>query len=199
MVNSDLPESVRLSDKLVADCRQKTCGSSPRKVAGDFSCHGLFFDRNVHSEIEKGLAVEPQEIKGMVTQTHHKKGSSKDIVELDRATVAPVHLDNNTKASWSSDHMTSGPSPRCQEKLVASGDDDENSSGCSQPSTIMKTYTPTPHIGNQRLGKLSASCCTGGTPSLKDGGFFNTGKCVLYGLKLLVLHPVCACSFSYQE
>eukprot|EP00261_Vitis_vinifera_P036178 XP_019077421.1 PREDICTED: telomere repeat-binding protein 5 isoform X8 [Vitis vinifera] len=176
-INSDLPENVCFSDKLDVDCRQKARGSSPSKVAGDFPCCGIFFEGNVDSVIEKNLEVEPQEIRGMVSKTHPKKGSSKDLGELDRATLAPVHLDNNAKASLFSDHMNCGPSPRCQENMeVVSGDDDENSSGCSQPGTIMKTYTPRRHIGNQRIRKLSASRCWGGTPNLKDGGFLNTDR-----------------------
>ncbi|RVW33734.1 Telomere repeat-binding protein 5 [Vitis vinifera] len=176
-INSDLPENVCFSDKLDVDCRQKARGSSPSKVAGDFPCCGIFFEGNVDTVIEKNLEVEPQEIRGMVSKTHPKKGSSKDLGELDRATLAPVHLDNNAKASLFSDHMNCGPSPRCQENMeVVSGDDDENSSGCSQPGTIMKTYTPRRHIGNQRIRKLSASRCWGGTPNLKDGGFLNTDR-----------------------
>lgn len=195
-INSDLPENVCFSDKLDVDCRQKARGSSPSKVAGDFPCCGIFFEGNVDTVIEKNLEVEPQEIRGMVSKTHPKKGSSKDLGELDRATLAPVHLDNNAKASLFSDHMNCGPSPRCQENMeVVSGDDDENSSGCSQPGTIMKTYTPRRHIGNQRIRKLSASRCWGGTPNLKDGGFLNTGKCVFYGLVIVGLVPFLCMSF----
>ncbi|XAR60605.1 hypothetical protein NMG60_11034044 [Bertholletia excelsa] len=80
-----------------------------------------------------------------------------------------VSVDNSVKLPFCSDNIPSGSFPvtRDDVKLVIR-DDDENSSGCSQPSTSIKAFKAPPRIGDRRIRKLLASKYWKVTPKLTD-------------------------------
>ncbi|CBI16113.3 unnamed protein product, partial [Vitis vinifera] len=72
------------------------------------------------------------------------------------------------------DNIPCGSFPLCRGDVkVVSRDDDDNSSGCTQPSTSTKSFRPLPRIGDRRIRKLLASKYWKVTPKLKEDGLSN--------------------------
>ncbi|XP_055962148.1 telomere repeat-binding protein 5 isoform X2 [Mercurialis annua] len=69
--------------------------------------------------------------------------------------------------------LSSYPTNR-DDVIVDSRDDDENSSGCTHPSTTKKFYRPGPQSGDRRIRKILASKYWKVAPRLKDLTLTNT-------------------------
>ncbi|KAJ6699579.1 hypothetical protein OIU79_012777 [Salix purpurea] len=68
----------------------------------------------------------------------------------------------------------------CANVKVVSRDDDENSAGRSQYGSMPKTYRPLSYTETRRTSILTSSRHWRAAPNLKSGGYFRTGKCLLY-------------------
>lgn len=75
--------------------------------------------------------------------------------------------DSSVKVSFCNDHTHGSFSLSGDDVKVVSRDDDENYSGCTQPSTSKKAFKPPPHMCERRIRKLLASKYWKVAPKLK--------------------------------
>ncbi|GAB4824420.1 hypothetical protein Ancab_007307 [Ancistrocladus abbreviatus] len=95
---------------------------------------------------------------------------------FDRKPHALVSSDSGGKVSTCKDHYPCGSFSLCRDDVtVVSRDDDENSSGCTQPSTTIKSTRSLSRIGDCRVRKLLASKYWRLAPKVKDGDLSDTG------------------------
>ncbi|KAJ7980839.1 Telomere repeat-binding protein [Quillaja saponaria] len=76
---------------------------------------------------------------------------------MDEKPPAVVSSDGSAKSSSYVDHIPHIAPPGQDDLKVVSRDDDENSSGCTHPSTKIKSFRSVTHIGDRRKRKISAS------------------------------------------
>ncbi|XWS53118.1 hypothetical protein CRYUN_Cryun11dG0130200 [Craigia yunnanensis] len=134
-------------------------GSLSRKVeTGSFVCG------------TSGDCIKPEsEIKGLIDEELDRADKVsiaevadtcplEDPVVVDGKPPALVSSDSSDKARSCGDHnpLSSFPAKR-DDVNVVSRDDDEKSSGCTHPSSIKKSFRPTPRIGDRRIRKIVAS------------------------------------------
>ncbi|GMH12745.1 hypothetical protein Nepgr_014586 [Nepenthes gracilis] len=101
--------------------------------------------------------------------------SSEDPKVLDRKPPALVTSGSSGKMSFCNDHNQRGSLSLYMDNVtVVSRDDDENSSGCTQPSTTMKSARSRARVNDSRIRKLFASNYWRVDPKVKDGNLFNT-------------------------
>lgn len=107
----------------------------------------------------------------------HDVCSFEDPMEMDnKPPAALVSSDSSVKVPLCIDTIPHGPFPRYHDDVkIGNKDDDENSSGCSQPSTVtLKTFRQPPRIGDRRIRKLLASRYWRVAPKLRDGELSNS-------------------------
>lgn len=97
--------------------------------------------------------------------------------------------DSSKKAPLCGDQVPqrSLPSHRDDVKLV-SRDDDENSSGCTHPSTTTRYFKRAPRIGDRRIRKILASKYWKVGSKFKDGTLSNSGMWLPNIVKASVFH-----------
>lgn len=101
--------------------------------------------------------------------------SSEDPVDIDTKPPALVSSDSSVKVPLCMDPVPHGPFPRYHDDVKIVGkDDDEKSSGCTQPSTVTSKAFRPPRIGDRRIRKLLASRYWRVAPKLKDGEVSNS-------------------------
>ncbi|XP_058099292.1 telomere repeat-binding protein 2-like isoform X2 [Magnolia sinica] len=115
-------------------------------------------DHKVGDEIERNLEAEHQRIGNVKNGIVLDVCSTEDPMEMDTKPPALVSSDSSIEVPLCGNHILSGSLPRHQDNLkVVNRDDDENSSGCTQPSPIsLKAFRP-PRLGDRRIRKLLAS------------------------------------------
>ncbi|KAF6137810.1 hypothetical protein GIB67_040518 [Kingdonia uniflora] len=121
-----------------------------------------------------GESYEGKVVDGNVPDTC----SSEYPMDLDTKPPPLVTSDSSIEVPMRRDHIVRRSFPEFRDDVkVVSKDDDENSSGCTQPSTVtLKAYRPAAHIGDRRMRKLFASNYWKLGPKLKDGELFNSDK-----------------------
>lgn len=103
--------------------------------------------------------------------------SSEDPVVWDGESPALVSSDSSTKVPFCGNNVPQKSCPMSRDDIkVVSRDDDENSSGCTQPSISTKYFKRAPRIGDRRIRKILASKYWKVSPKLKDETHFNSGK-----------------------
>ncbi|KAF9625725.1 hypothetical protein IFM89_026533, partial [Coptis chinensis] len=103
--------------------------------------------------------------------------SSEYPMDLDTKPPALVSSDSSVKVPLCTDPILHGPFPRYHDDVkLVSKDDDENSYGCTQPSTVtLKTFRAPPRIGDHRdLKAVGIRGSLESCPKLKDGDLFNS-------------------------
>ncbi|KAK2642531.1 hypothetical protein Ddye_024294 [Dipteronia dyeriana] len=101
--------------------------------------------------------------------------SSDDPVVWDGKPSALVSSDSSAKVPLCRDNSPHSSFPATRDYVnVVSRDDDENSSGCTHPSTTKKFFRSTPRIGDRRIRKILASKYWKVAPKLKDVTLSNT-------------------------
>ncbi|XP_050371411.1 telomere repeat-binding protein 5-like isoform X2 [Argentina anserina] len=88
---------------------------------------------------------------------------------------ALVSSDSSTKVPICVDHIPLKPIPASRDDIkVVSRDDDENSSGCTHPSTTTRYHRTAPRIGDRRIRKILASRYWKNAPKMKDEAHSNS-------------------------
>ncbi|KAL5991896.1 hypothetical protein ACLOJK_012807 [Asimina triloba] len=113
--------------------------------------------------------------RSVVNGTGQDMCSSVEQMEFDTKPPPLVSSDSSVEVPLYGNHIPCGSFTRHQDHVKVNRDDDENSSGCTQPSTItLKSYRP-PCTGDRRLKKQLASKHWKVVPnSLRDGDLSNT-------------------------
>ncbi|KAM4095670.1 hypothetical protein ACJW30_08G046600 [Castanea mollissima] len=84
--------------------------------------------------------------------------SLEDPVVCDGRPPALVSSDSSVKVPLCGDHIPCSSFPAIRDDVkIVSRDDDENSSGCTHPSTIAKSSRPVSRIADRRIRKILAS------------------------------------------
>ncbi|XP_030965853.1 telomere repeat-binding protein 5-like isoform X1 [Quercus lobata] len=84
--------------------------------------------------------------------------SLEDPVVCDGRPPALVSSDSSVKVPLCGDHIPCSSFPAIRDDVkIVSRDDDENSSGCTHPSTIAKSIRPVSRIADRRIRKILAS------------------------------------------
>ncbi|CAI0393081.1 unnamed protein product [Linum tenue] len=92
--------------------------------------------------------------------------------KLENGTCGGMFSSDNTLCAHHIPHCSS-PANGDNVNIVSSRDDDENSSGCTHPSTMKRFFRRTPRIGDRRIKKIFASRCWKVASRLKDTSFSN--------------------------
>ncbi|KAF5930890.1 hypothetical protein HYC85_031763 [Camellia sinensis] len=149
VITSDCSEKVGSAEKLVSGKGKIQLGSFASKVevassGYQESCDCTLEDENKN---KKQIKIEPPKTGNASNNTKADMCSSDDPAVRNRKPPTPVSLDNSVKLPLCTDYIPSGSFPACRDdvKLVIR-DDDENSSGCTQPSTATKAFRPPPRI-----------------------------------------------------
>ncbi|KAF8395134.1 hypothetical protein HHK36_019075 [Tetracentron sinense] len=177
ITTSDQSEKVGCDEKLVRRLgrHKNTFGNLHSKVKGGSPGYGESCKDKVEDEIEKQLEAEPQKIGSVMNENVADTCCLEDPKELNRKPPALISSDSSVEVPLNRDHIPCGSFRGCQDDMkVVSRDDDENSSGCTQPSTIMKEFRKQPRIGDRRIRKLLASKYWKVAPKLKDDELSNT-------------------------
>ncbi|KAA8543860.1 hypothetical protein F0562_021963 [Nyssa sinensis] len=171
VTTSDCSEKVGSAEKLVNSKSKIELGSFADKVELGSCGSRETSDCMLEDENKKQIKIGPVKT-GMVSVSTRPDNPA----VWDSKPPAPGSVDNSVKVPLCRDHVSHDSFPLCRDdvKLVVR-DDDENSSGCSQPSTTIKAFRPPPRIGDRRIRKLLASKYWRVTPKLKDEELFNTG------------------------
>ncbi|KAL6524269.1 hypothetical protein OROGR_016703 [Orobanche gracilis] len=89
-----------------------------------------------------------------------------------------VNNNNNVKFPFSRNHAPCGSFPVIQDNVkLATRDDDENSSGCTEPSSRSKAIKAASCAGDGRFRKLPSSTQCKITSNMKDEGCCNAESC----------------------
>lgn len=174
---SGLASGITISDfseKVVS--APKVVNGESRNAVVDVNSSGckVLFGCKLDDSSNKQIKTEPP-------NTGNKSiGARADMLSLEDPGVwsknnpALVTSDNSVKLPFSKDHTTRGSFPVCQDnvKLVIR-DDDEKSSGCTQPRTLNKAFRPQQRLGDRRIRRLLASKYWKVAPKLKDEMHFS--------------------------
>ncbi|KAL6979161.1 hypothetical protein U1Q18_020827 [Sarracenia purpurea var. burkii] len=173
ITTSDCSEKGGSGEKLVVNGKSKTqFGSFASKVeAASSGYYQESCDCTLNHENKKQIKME-------LPKTGNYTNSSRDDLAVRDNKPSPlVSVDNSLTLPLCTDHVSCGSFPasrasRDDVKFVIR-DDDENSSGCTQPSPTTKTFRPPPCIGDRRIRKRLASKYWKVTPKLKREEHFN--------------------------
>lgn len=103
--------------------------------------------------------------------------SLEDPVVCDGRPPALVSSDSSVKVPLCGDHIPCSSFPAIRDDVkIVSRDDDENSSGCTHPSTIGKSIRPVSRIADRRIRKILASKYWKVSSKLKEETLSNVGK-----------------------
>ncbi|KAF5954208.1 hypothetical protein HYC85_007064 [Camellia sinensis] len=174
ITTSDCSEKVGSAEKSKSKIQ---LGSSASKLEVASSGYQESCDFTVGNENKKQIKIESPKTGNAINVTKADICSSDDLAVRDRKPPILVSVNNRVKLPSCIDQIPSRSFPACRDdvKLVIR-DDDENSSGCSEPSTTTKTFRSPLCIGNRRIRKFFSSKYWKVTPKLKDEEHFNAAS-----------------------
>lgn len=174
VITSDCSEKVGCAEKLVIGSGKNETESFASKVDVGSSGFREFNDRKLENETKRQIKVEPIKTGRAILNTGAGMFGSEDPVVWDGKPSVLVSSNSSAEVPPCRDNIPCGSFPLCRGDVkVVSRDDDDNSSGCTQPSTSTKSFRPLPRIGDRRIRKLLASKYWKVTPKLKDDGLSN--------------------------
>lgn len=186
VITSDCSEKVGCAEKLVIGNGKNETESFASKVEVGSSGFREFNDRKLENETKRQIKVEPIKTGRAILNTGAGMFGSEDPVVWDGKPSVLVSSNSSAEVPPCRDNIPCGSFPLCRGDVkVVSRDDDDNSSGCTQPSTSTKSFRPLPRIGDRRIRKLLASKYWKVTPKLKEDGLSNVGKLLLYSLNIV--------------
>ncbi|XP_048231080.1 telomere repeat-binding protein 5 isoform X2 [Ricinus communis] len=162
------------AEKLVNGKGKNDMGSFASKVEVGSSRHREFDGCKLEGETKKIIKDEPQKFGKVINGTVADMCSFDDPLVWDGKPHAHVSSDSSAKTSLCGNHVSHGSYPANWDDLIVDRDDDENSSGCTHPSTTKKFLRPAPRIGDRRIRKVLASKYWKVAPRMKDGTLSNT-------------------------
>jgi hypothetical protein len=180
VITTDCSE-IFVAEKLVNGENKNEMGSFASKVDLGFSGYR-----------DSGDCKLDCETKMMIKDNLHKTGkvpigtgadmcSLEDPVVCDGKPPALVSSDSSVKVPLCGDHIPRSSFSTIRDAVkIVSRDDDENSSGCTHPSTIIKSVRSVSRIGDRRIRKILASKYWKVSSKLKDDKLSNVGKLLLY-------------------
>ncbi|KAM4077992.1 hypothetical protein ACB094_09G001600 [Castanea mollissima] len=158
------------AEKLATISRKNNCGYSSSRVVGGPPYFGDVYEGKVGAILESKLEDGPYRSRRGIDQSLTVAGCSEDQMELEREPLALVDSESDVKVTLSRDCVNFVPFPRHFDNIkVVNRDDDENSVGCTQTSTITKAYRSPPDIQQRRMKKLFPSRHWRKSQKLKDG------------------------------
>ncbi|OVA17848.1 SANT/Myb domain [Macleaya cordata] len=165
IVNCDLSEKVGSAEETATG--KSRSGNTSSKVKGGSTDNVEYYKGKVEGGIEK--------VGNLINGTVPDTCSSDDPLESDTKPPALVSSDSSIEVPLLREHLTCGSFPGCRDDVkLVSRDDEENSSGCTQPSTTpLKASRPPPHIEDRKIRKLLASKYWEVAPKL-EGELSNT-------------------------
>lgn len=175
VITTDCSE-IFVAEKLVNGENKNEMGSFASKVDLGFSGYR-----------DSGDCKLDCETKMMIKDNLHKTGkvpigtgadmcSLEDPVVCDGKPPALVSSDSSVKVPLCGDHIPRSSFSTIRDAVkIVSRDDDENSSGCTHPSTIIKSVRSVSRIGDRRIRKILASKYWKVSSKLKDDKLSNVG------------------------
>ncbi|KAK3206324.1 hypothetical protein Dsin_020370 [Dipteronia sinensis] len=161
--------------KQVIGKTENEMGTLASKVEVGPSGYREYGDCKLEVETKRIIKDESNKSGGMQFGNGGDRCSSDDPVVWDGKPPAVVSSDSSAKVPLCRDHSTRSSFPATRDYVnVVSRDDDENSSGCTHPSTTKKFFRSAPRIGDRRIRKILASKYWKVAPKLKDVTLSNT-------------------------
>ena len=174
--HSKTPKSL---EKDAGDGKRGEFGCASPAVAKKCFTEGISSGLKDHSDCkaEVGIKTPLHVERRMNGNVRHE--NAPEILEMDLDAKPPSLVSSDSSVEVPISRNGSFPKFRDEMELLVNRDDDENSSGCTHPSTnSAKAFRPQ-RIGDRRIRKLLASRFWKVPPTtLKDGDLLNTG--VLY-------------------
>ncbi|XP_038985279.1 telomere-binding protein 1-like [Phoenix dactylifera] len=128
--------------------------------------------------IKTPLQAERRITGNLIARSSPDMYSLEDLMDLDAKPPALVSSDSSAEVPPCRDHVPYNSFvPKCRDgmKFSVDRDDDENSSGCTNSSTITNNACKAPCIGDRRIKKLLASKYWKAAPTMStDGELSNT-------------------------
>ncbi|XP_077238992.1 telomere repeat-binding protein 5-like [Tasmannia lanceolata] len=181
ITKSERSKKVACAEKPITDKSSNEFRNSLHPILGKcdsdsgFPGYAESHSGKMEGELERKVEGEHQRIESMIDGNVPDAHSLVNPMELDTKPPALISSDSSVEVPLCGDHIPCRSHPRCQDDVkIVNRDDDENSSGCTQPSTIsLKAFTP-PRLGDRRIRKLWASKFRKVSPTLlKDGELSN--------------------------
>ncbi|XP_010256898.1 PREDICTED: telomere repeat-binding protein 5-like isoform X2 [Nelumbo nucifera] len=161
--NLNYSEKFTCAEKFIKGKSRNEFGCIPSKERKGSPSYGESYG----GKVEDGTVREreTQKIGSVINGTLPDSCSSEDPMEVDRKPPALISSDSSVDIPLCRDPISF---PDDDVKVV-NRDDDENSSGCTQPSPINVKFRPSGRIGDRRIRKLFASKYWKAAPKLSDG------------------------------
>lgn len=165
-------------DMVVGGKWKNEMGSFTSKIEAGSSVYMEAGECKLDSEVKILVKDETDKSGKVLIGTGADMCSLEDPVVWEGEPPALVSSDSSTKVPMYVDHIPQRSFPDSRDDVkVVSRDDDENSSGCTHPSTTVKYSRPAPsRIGDRRIRKILASKYWKVAPKLKDDTHFNSCK-----------------------
>ena len=176
VVTTDCSE-IFVAEKLVNGEKNNEMGSFTSNVDLGFS--GYRDSGNCKLDCENKLIIkdDPHKTGKVPIGIGADMCSLEDPVVCDGRPPALVSSDSSVKVPLCGDHIPCSSFPAIRDDVkIVSRDDDENSSGCTHPSTIAKSIRPVSRIADRRIRKILASRYWKVSSKLKEETLSNVGK-----------------------
>ncbi|XP_043700943.1 telomere repeat-binding protein 5-like isoform X2 [Telopea speciosissima] len=176
ITNPKHSEKYGSAEELVVGNSSSSFGNYPNKVERGLPGFGKYCEDKAEDGTERLVDAEAQKSGSVINGTIPYTSSREDPMELDMKPHALLSSDSSVEVPLCRDHVPHDSFPRRWDDLkVVSRDDDENSSGCTQPSNITsKGFRSPSHIGERKIRKLLASKYWKMAPKLKDEDISNS-------------------------
>ncbi|KAJ9172360.1 hypothetical protein P3X46_015608 [Hevea brasiliensis] len=163
------------SEMLVNSKSKNEIGTFAGKLHVGSSGHWEFDDCKLEHETGKVINDEPDKSGKVQCGTVANVCSSEDPVVWDGKPHALVSSDSSAKVPLCGNNISHSSYPSNGDDVSVDGrDDDENSSGCTHPSTTKEFFRPAPRVGDRRIRKVLASKYWKVAPRLNDVTLSNT-------------------------
>ncbi|KAL6516449.1 hypothetical protein OROGR_019754 [Orobanche gracilis] len=178
VTTSDCSEKVGPTEQLVNDdCKLRLGFFTP--VGAKLSGFRLSSNCGSEDEGRKYIKLGSDSSRDLSISNKASMYSSGHLENSDNKSFALIcSVNNNVKFPFSRNHAPCGSFPIIQDNVkLATKDDDENSSGCTEPSSRNKAIKAASCAGDGRFRKLPSSNQCKITSNMKDEGCCNAESC----------------------
>ncbi|XP_024156560.1 telomere repeat-binding protein 5 isoform X1 [Rosa chinensis] len=164
-----------VSDMLVGGKCKNEIGSFTSKVQAGSSVYRESGECKLDGEAKVIVKDETNKRGEVLIGTGADMCSLEDPMVWEGEPPALVSSDSSTKVPICVDHIPQKPILASRDDVkIVSRDDDENSSGCTHPSTTTRYLRTAQRIGDRRIRKVLASRYWKAAPKMKDGAYSNS-------------------------